>query len=69
MYLRTTQRHNKDGIVVRYVQLAHNVRDPNSGHSVAETVHSFGREDHLDRAALHRLADSIRRYLQNTEPG
>ncbi len=26
MYLRTIQRRNKDGSVVRYVQLAHNVR-------------------------------------------
>ncbi len=24
MYLRTTQRRNKDGSVVRYVQVAHN---------------------------------------------
>ena len=26
MYLRTTQRKNRDGTVVRYVQLAHNRR-------------------------------------------
>jgi len=26
-------------------------------------IYSFGREDQLDRAALDRLADSIRRYL------
>jgi hypothetical protein len=26
MYLRTIQRHNKDGSTVRYVQLAHNHR-------------------------------------------
>ena len=24
MYLRTTQRRNKDGSIVRYVQVAHN---------------------------------------------
>jgi hypothetical protein len=68
MYLRTIQRRNKDGSVVRYVQLAHNVRHPRSGHSVAETIHSFGREDQLDRAALRRLAQSILRYLDNTDP-
>ena len=28
MYLRTIRRHNKDGSVVGYVQLAHNVWDP-----------------------------------------
>ena len=66
MYLRTIQRHNKDGSVVRYVQLAHNVRDPRSGNSIAHTIHSFGREDQLDRAALARLAESIQRYLRDT---
>ncbi len=67
MYLRTIQRRNKDGSVVRYVQLAHNVRDRTSGNSVAHTIHSFGREDQLDRVALQRLAESIQRYLRDTE--
>lgn len=63
MYLRTIQRRNKDGSVVRYLQLAHNVRHPGSGNPVAEVIHSFGREDRLDREALARLARSIARYL------
>jgi hypothetical protein len=63
MYLRTIQRRNKDGSVVRYVQLAHNERHPESGNSVAKVVHSFGREDQLDREALSRLVASIGRYL------
>ncbi|MEA2587430.1 MAG: hypothetical protein QOH66_357 [Actinomycetota bacterium] len=63
MYLRTIQRRNKDGSVVRYVQLAHNVRHPTSGNPVAEVIHSFGREDQLDREALGRLVRSIARYL------
>lgn len=63
MYLRTIQRRNKNGSVVRYVQLAHNVRHPESGNSVAEVLHSFGREDRLDREALTRLVGSISRYL------
>ncbi|MGH3886805.1 MAG: IS1634 family transposase [Pseudonocardiaceae bacterium] len=63
MYLRTIQRRNKNGSVVRYVQLAHNVRHPESGNPVAEVVHSFGREDHLDRDGLARLVRSIARYL------
>jgi hypothetical protein len=67
MYLRTIQRHNKDGTAVRYVQLAHNVRNPRSGHSVAQTIHSFGREDQLAPAALRRLAESILRYLDHTD--
>jgi IS4 transposase len=63
MYLRTIQRRNKDGSVVRYVQLAHNERHPDSGNSVAKVVHSFGREDQLDRQALARLVASVGRYL------
>jgi hypothetical protein len=63
MYLRTTQRRNKDGSVVRYYALAENARDPESGQVRARVVHSFGRADQLDRAALERLVASIRRVL------
>ena len=63
MYLRTIQRRNKDGSVVRYVQLAHNVRNPATGQPQAEVIHSFGREDQLDRDGLARLVRSISRYL------
>jgi hypothetical protein len=63
MYLRTTQRRNKDGSVVRYYALAENVRDPEKGHVEAKVVHSFGRADRLDRATLERLVRSIRRVL------
>ena len=60
MYLRTTQRRNKDGSVVRYLALAENVRHPEKGYVEAKVVHSFGRADHLDRTALERLVASIR---------
>ena len=63
MYLRTTQRRNKDGSIVRYYALAENVRHPEKGHVEAKVVHSFGRVDRLDRAALERLVRSIRRVL------
>jgi hypothetical protein len=63
MYLRTTQRRNKDGSIVRYYALAENVRHPEKGHVEAKVVHSFGRADRLDRAALERLVGSIRRVL------
>ena len=61
MYLRTTQRRNKDGSVVRYYALAENVRHPEKGYVEAKVVHSFGRADQLDRAALERLVTSIQR--------
>ncbi|HYY81027.1 MAG TPA: IS1634 family transposase [Actinomycetes bacterium] len=63
MYLRTIQRKNKDGSVVRYLQLAHNVRPAGKRHPQAEVIWSFGREDQLDRAALDRLVRSIARFL------
>ena len=61
MYLRTTQRRNKDGSVVRYVQLAHNHRV--QGLTQAEVLLNLGREDAVDRDALARLVASINRYL------
>jgi hypothetical protein len=68
MYLRTIQRRNKDGSVVRYVQLAHNRRKGAStqakgASTQAEVLVSLGREDRLDVAALGRLVGSIGRYL------
>ena len=66
MYLRTTQRRNMDGSVVRYVQLAHNRREGRS--TVAEVLVNFGREDALDLDGLRRLVGSINRYL-GEEPG
>jgi len=64
MYLRTIGRRNKDGSEVRYLQLAHNEWDPERKCSVARVIHSFGREDRLDRAALGRLVRSLTRVLE-----
>jgi hypothetical protein len=61
MYLRTTQRKNKDGTVTVYYQLAHNERHPVTGKSSARIIHSFGRADQVDRDALVRLCRSIAR--------
>jgi len=61
MYLRTTQRKNKDGSVTQYYQLAHNERHPDTRKSTARIIHSFGRADQLDREALVRLCRSIAR--------
>lgn len=61
MYLRKTQRKNKDGSVVAYYQLAHNERDPITRKPVAKIIHNFGRVDQLDREQLVRLCRSIAR--------
>ena len=63
MFLRETRRRNRDGSVVSYLQLAHNERHPVSGNPVAKVIHSFGRADTVDRAALARLVSSISRFL------
>lgn len=68
MYLRQTKRKNKDGTVARYLQLAHNVRDPDTGVVKAELLHSFGRAEHLERESLERLVASISRYLDQDPP-
>src|SRR4029078_2097562 len=39
------------------------------GYVEARVVHSFGREDQLDRAALERLVRSIRRVLGEDAAG
>jgi hypothetical protein len=63
VYLRVTQRRNKNGDVVRYVALAHNERNER-GVPVARIIHTFGREDEVDRDALRRLVASISRFLE-----
>lgn len=69
MYVRTTSRKNKDNSVVKYVQLAHNVRNPKTGSPQAEVIHNFGRMDELDLDTLKRLARSIQRFLgEDTSP-
>jgi hypothetical protein len=64
VYLRETRRVNKDGTVVRYLQLAHNERHPVTGSPVAKVIHNFGRADQVDRQALARLVASISRFLE-----
>ena len=63
MYLRRTTRRRRDGSEVGYLQLAHNEWDARAGHSVVRVLHSFGREDQLDRAAVVRLIGSLQRVL------
>jgi len=67
VYLRESRRTNRDGSVVRYLQLAHNERHPQTGNPVAKVIHSFGRVEQVDRAALARLVSSISRFLTPEE--
>jgi transposase len=63
MYVRTISRKNKDGSTTTYVQLAHNVRDPQSGFARAQVLYSFGRADSLDLGAIRRLVRSLCRFI------
>jgi AcrR family transcriptional regulator len=63
MYVRTSSRRNKSGQVVRYLQLAHNEWDAKAGVSRTKVLHSFGREDEIDRAAVERLVGALTRLL------
>src|SRR5271157_3062673 len=65
MYLRITQRHNRDGSTVSYYALAESVWNADAKRREARVVHSFGRADQLDRAELERLVKSINRVLDD----
>ncbi len=69
MFVRIATRRNKDGSAVRYVQLVQNEWDPAARSSRMKVVHSFGREDQLDRAAVERLAGSLARLLGQEPAG
>jgi hypothetical protein len=68
MYLRITERRNRDGSTVAYYGLAENVWNAATRRAEARVVHSFGRADKLDREALKRLVKSINRVLGAEEP-
>lgn len=63
MYLRSTRRRNKDGSVVRYLQLAHNEWDAATKRSKVQVIYNFGRDDATNRQALVRLAASVIKEL------
>jgi transposase len=63
MYVRTISRRNKDGSTTTYVQLAHNIWDPQTGCAKANVLYTFGRADSLDLEAIKRLVKSLCRFL------
>ena len=69
MYLRVTERRNRDGSTVTYYALAENVWNAQTKRSEAQVIHSFGRADQLDKAALQRLIVSIQRVIDADTAG
>jgi hypothetical protein len=69
MYLRVTERRNRDGSSVAYYALAENVWNARAKRSEAQVIHNFGRADQLDKAALQRLVVSIQRVIDADAAG
>lgn len=67
MYVRRISRRNKDGSTTTYVQLAHNVWNPNTGCAKANVLYTFGRADSLDVKAIRRLVKNLCRFLSPEE--
>src|SRR3984885_11375440 len=67
MYLRITERQNRDGSTVSYYALAENAWNATAKRAEARVVHNFGRADQVDRAALQRLVNNINRVLDAGE--
>jgi DDE family transposase len=69
MYLRVTERRNRDGSAVVYYALAENVWNAQTKRSETQVIHTFGRADQLDKAALQRLIASIQRVIDADAAG
>src|SRR5947209_3441285 len=69
MYLRVTERRNRDGSSVAYYALAENVWNAQAKRSEAQVIHNFGRADQLDKATLQRLVASIQRIIEADAAG
>jgi DDE family transposase len=69
MYLRVTERRNRDGSTVVYYALAENLWNAQTKRSETQVIHTFGRADQLDKAALQRLIASIRRVIDADAAG
>jgi hypothetical protein len=67
MYLRITERRNRDGSTVAYYALAESVWNADAKRPEARVVHNFGRADQVERATLQRLVNSINRVLDAGE--
>src|SRR3978361_1808633 len=63
MYLRVTERRNRDGSTVAYYALAENHWNAEAKRSETRVIHSFGRAAQLDLAALQRLVTRIHRVI------
>jgi hypothetical protein len=64
MYIRETSQRLADGSRARYLQLAHKVRDPETGRPRDKVLYHFGRAEQIDQAQLKRLIESLARFLE-----
>src|SRR3954466_10165614 len=59
VFVRVSTRRNSAGVPVRYLQLVHNTWDAVARVTRTKVLHSFGREDEVDRAGIERLIASL----------
>jgi len=67
VFVRETVSTRKHGADVTYLHLAHNVWDAKEKKAHTKILHSFGRKDQLDVAAVKRLVKSLAAYLPHEE--
>ena len=67
MCIRRISRKRKDGSKVSYLQLAHKIRDPETGKPKDKILYHFGREDEIDADQIRRLIKSLSRFLDGAE--
>jgi len=67
MYVRRISRTLADGSRATYLQLAHKIRDPDTGIPRDQVLHHFGREDQIDPDQLRRLIASLSRFLDPSD--
>lgn len=67
MYVRQISKTLADGRRVRYLQLAHKYRDPETGRPKDKVLYHFGPEHRVDREQIRRLIRSLSRFLGEEE--
>ncbi len=67
MYVRQISKVLATGERVRYLQLAHKFRDPETGRPRDKVLYHFGPEHRIDRDQIRRLVRSLARFLDPDE--
>jgi hypothetical protein len=67
MFVREVVTGQKTGSPVRYAQVVHSFRDPETGKVKQRVLLSLGRVDRIDKEQIRRFIASLSRYLETGE--